>query len=291
VAIRVHASRALPGFRLLRVERFGASVDPAAYEATLEALARIAGQRSRILRMYVELFSPSPHVLARLAAAARRAGMEPSSTPRGYGATSLIDLTGETPAILAGFNPTARRHIRAVAKHPVAVRPVTDPALIPRMHDLLRDTLHRTGGTYEPREWEGILRYSSDHPESSRVVGLFRTDRSGPESLIAYAWGCLHGDHAQYSTAASSRPADLRMPMAYCLAWDLMEWARSSGAKYFDFGGITDGSQGSDDPLGGISDFKRYFNGQTASVAEEWTVEPNRIAAGLSRMLRRVVPA
>jgi hypothetical protein len=291
VTLRVHASRALPGFRILRIERFGGNVDPAAYDATFEALARIARQRGRILRLHVELFSPAPSLLVRLAAAARSAGMAPSPSPRRYQRTSLVDLTPEPPAIFAGFSSSARRNILAVAKHPVELRPIIEPALIPRMDDLLRDTMQRTGGRYHPGEWEGILRYSADHPERSRVIGLLRTDRSGPERLIAYAWGCMNGDHVQHTAAASARSADLRMPMSYCLAWDLMQWGRASGARYLDFGGITEGTEGGADPLGGISDFKRFFKGQLATVGDEWIAEPSRVAATLSRMLHRLGPA
>jgi GNAT acetyltransferase-like protein len=286
LAIRVHPSRALPGFRILRVERLGANVDPSAYDATFEALARIARTSGRILRLHVETFSADAGTLARMGDAARAAGLLPSAAPRCYGPTSLIDLAREVPAILAGFNATARQNIRAVGKFPVAIRPVTDPALIPRMDELLRDTMQRTGGHTPPREWQGILPYSAAHPDRSRVIGLFRTDRPEPESLMAYAWGCCHGDHVQYSTAASTRAADLRLPMAYGLAWDLMQWGHAQGAKLFDFGGITEGTQGGADPLGGISDFKRYFKGSYAVVGAEWELEPRPAAARLARFLR-----
>ena len=119
-------------------------------------------------------------------------------------------------------------------------------------------------------------------------MGLFRTDQSGPQGLLAFAWGCFHGDHAHYSTAASTRATDLRVPMAYSLAWELMQWARAQGAAAFDFGGISVGTHGDDDPLGGISDFKRYFQGATVRVGEEWILEPSPAAARLSRMLRRL---
>jgi hypothetical protein len=288
VALRVHPSRALPGFRILRVERLGGNVAPAAYEATLEALAKLAREQRRILRLHVELFSPVSSTLEHLAAAAQRTGLAPSREPRCYGMTALIDLSGDADAILAGFHATARRHIRAVVKHSVEVRTVSDPGLSLRMNNLLGETLQRTGGRFEAHDWDGILRYSRDHPERSRVSGLFRTDVAGPDGLIAYAWACFHGDHAHYSTAASTRSNELRLPMAYCLAWDLMQWARAQGASYFDFGGLTGGSHGDTDPLGGISDFKRYFNGTPTRVGEEWVLEPSATAARISGMLRRL---
>lgn len=288
LAIRVHPSRAMPGYRILRTERLGGNLRPEAYRAAMEGLAQVARRKRRVLRLHVELFSPDPSTLDHLGAAAGRAGLMPSAVPRCYGPTTLIDVSREPAAILAGFNSTARQNIRAVAKHPVEVRPVSDPGLAGHLNHLLRDTMQRTGGTFYAREWEGILRYSRDHPDRSRVVGLFRTDQTGPAALIAYAWGCFHGDHVQYSTAATVRSPDIRMPMAYCLAWDLMQWAHARGARYFDFGGITEGSQGGADPLGGISDFKRYFKGAPATVGAEWILEPHPAAAAVNRMIHRL---
>lgn len=288
LALRVHSSRAVPGFRILRVERLGGNLHPEACRAVMAALATVARQQRRVLRLHVEVFAPDPSIRGQLGAAAREAGMTASRVPRCYGPTTLIDLTREPAAILAGFNATARQNIRAVTKYPVEVRAVTDPALAGRLNELLRDTMHRTGGTFHAREWEGILRYSGDHPDRSRVVGLFRTDQTGPQTLIAYAWGCCHGDHVQYSTAATVRSPDIRMPLAYCLAWDLMQWGHRCGARCFDFGGITEGSQGGTDPLGGISDFKRYFKGTPATVGEEWVLEPSPAAAAVNRMVHRL---
>ena len=218
------------------------------------------------------------------------AGFTRSAAPRCYGRTLLISLEKDPDAIFASFHSTARRHVRAIAKHPVQVRTVIDPALGSRMNELLRETLVRTGGAFEPHDWDGILQYSRDHPERSRVAGLFRTDRAGPDALLAYAWGCFHGDHAHYATAASTRATDLRLPMAYSLAWELMQWARSHGARYFDFGGLTEGSHADDDPLGGISDFKRYFNGQPETVGEEWLIQPNAAATRISGLVRKFKP-
>jgi lipid II:glycine glycyltransferase (peptidoglycan interpeptide bridge formation enzyme) len=78
--------------------------------------------------------------------------------------------------------------------------------------------------------------------------------------------------------------------MAYPLAWDLITWAHQAGASAFDFGGISPGTLGGDDPLGGISDFKRYFNGRVATVGAEWHAEPNAGAARLAGLIRRLRP-
>lgn len=288
VTIQVHPSRALPSYRILRAERFGGGVDPAAWGATLKALAAVAARQPRVLRLHVEMFALEPARLDRLHEAAQEARLTPSPFPRCYGTTALVDLRRELGEVLASFHGTARRHIRAVDKNPVEVRTITDEKLGPRMNALLGETLARTGGAFAAKDWSAILRFSRERPDLSRVVGLFQAGPDDPDRLLAYAWGCSHGDHVEYATAASTRATELKLPMAYPLAWDLMQWAHEQGALYFDFGGLTEGSHGSEDALGGISDFKRYFNGKPARVGEEWMVEPSRFAAGLVRLASRV---
>lgn len=288
-AIQVHPSRALPGYRILRVERFGGSVESAAWDATVSALATVGTRTPRVLRLHVELLSLDPARLTALSQGARRAGLLPSPHPRCYGATALVDLSPEISEVFEGFHKTARQNIRAVVKHPVQVRHIDDVRLAPRMDELLRETLARTGGDYETLPWPEILEFSRVRPDRSRVVGLFRTDQLNPDQLLAYAWGQFHGDHVQYATAASTRSTELKVSMAYPLAWDLIQWARQQGAQYFDFGGLSEGSHGSKDPLGGISDFKRYFKGEPALVGEEWMLEPNRLAASIARAETHVV--
>jgi lipid II:glycine glycyltransferase (peptidoglycan interpeptide bridge formation enzyme) len=71
----------------------------------------------------------------------------------------------------------------------------------------------------------------------------------------------------------------------YAVVWDLIRWAKENGARFFDFGGITVGSHGSNDPLGGISDFKRYFSERVVEVGAEWSFEPRPLQAYAARMV------
>src|SRR5207249_11101081 len=113
-------------------------------------------------------------------------------------------------------------------------------------------------------------------------VGLFHRD-----TLLAFAWGCHHGDHAHYDAAASTRHTDLKLPLGYALAGDLIRWSKQNGATWFDFGGVTTGSRtcGDADPVGGISDFKRYFSKNIIEVGDEWVLEPRSIRAALARII------
>ena len=284
-AVQLAPSRALPGHRIVRCERFGPGIPVAAQRAALSALAALARDNPRILRLHVETFAIDREEHAGLERAAGDLGFVRVVPPRSYEHTLLVPLAGEESSIFASFHGTARRHIRAADRNPVRVGLVEDPAYFDRLDAISRETYARTGGAYDPPDWSKIVALGAREPLASRLVGLYRTDRSGPESLLAFAWGCGHGDHVHYSRAASTRDTDLRMPLMYPVVWDLIRWAKRTGARYFDFGGITVGSHRSDDPLGGISDFKRYFSGRVEQVGAEWSFEPRAVQAGAARFI------
>ena len=289
-----------PGHRVLRVVRLGATVPPELVDVAADALAGLVRRDARTLRLNVELFSAEPAQRAALVDALRRRGFTPADELSCYRETLTVDLRLSEDAILASFQRSARRNIREIAKHPIELRPITDPALDARMNALLEETMARTGGRFVAQEWAPKMRLSETHPELSRLVGVFRTDAGvaagAPESLLAFAWGCRHDDHAQYADAASTRETGSRVALAYPLLWDLMTWARRAGATWFDLGGVTRGSrvegepqtsEGGADPLAGISDFKRFFTSTLADVGEEWVLEPDTFRARVAKALHQ----
>lgn len=283
-AVEALPSRALPGHRVMRAERVGGGVPPAAAPAMLAALLEHARADARNLRLHVELFSRSTERRAALARALAGAGFA-SVPPRSYAATLAVDLAGSEAEILASFSKKTRRDLAAAAKLPLAVRSITDVALAPRIDELHRTSIERTGGTTAGEPWESHIAMSSQNPALSRIVGLFRADAAGPEGLVAFAWGCHDGDHAHYDAAGSARAADLKVPLVYPLLWDLICWSRTGAAPWFDLGGVTLGTAGGDDPLGGISDFKRWFSRELVHVGEEWSVDLNPLRARLARAI------
>jgi hypothetical protein len=279
---RVYASRALPWHRVVRIERLGVAPGEA-LAAIMWGVRSWAKEVPRVIRVHVEMYDASGVALPGAAAAAELAGFRRWNAPRIYGHTVTLDLAADEDVIFSGLHATGRRHIRSLDRHPVEVRIVASDFPPDILDGLLRETLERTGGVPARHDWAEILALSERRPELSRVVGLFRTDTPGPEGLLSFAWGCHHGDHAHYATAASTRRSDLRIPMMYPLAWDLILWARRNGAGTFDFGGISMGRAGGDDPLGGISDFKRRFTDRVVAVGAEWVFEPSPWRARAAR--------
>ena len=123
------------------------------------------------------------------------------------------------------------------------------------------------------------------------MIGLFAPNDNGPSGLLAFAWGCVNGNYVTYDAGASTRNHDLgNMPLAYAPLWDLIAWAKRIGATWFDFGGVsTTTAAPTDDPLGGISDFKRFFCERIVDVGEDWILEPRPIRAMIARTFSAAV--
>jgi hypothetical protein len=255
--------------------------------AALRAVCALADREPRVLRLSVELVEPDATARESLAGMLDELGLTRARRPRSYRDTLVIDLSRNEEEVFASFHATARRHIRAVGKRPVKVGMVTEQRYGNRMQALLGESFGRTAGEHPDEEWGKWIEFGRTHPDLVRVVGLFSTERTDPERLWAFAVGCHHGDHVEYSVAASTRETGgVRLPMGYALAWDLIRWANATGAQWFDFGGVTEGSHDEDDRLGGISDFKRYFSKNRITVGDEWVYEPRPMRATLSRVLR-----
>lgn len=287
-AVSVRSSRALPGFVVLRAERLGPGLPPDTREIGLTALARLAREEPRVLRVYAELFDRTDASRAEFLAAANAAGFSTARAPRSYPRTIAIDLMRDDDELLRSFSRSARRNILKLTdtKLPLELRPVTELSCVPRMTELLSAVYARTGGALSTPDLAQPILLAREAPGLSRVVGLFRTDCDGPAALLGFAWGRMQGDCAAYDTGASTRYEGRSVGIAYPLVWDLMRWARAEGASWFDLGGVTDGSLGSDDRLGGISDFKRSFGGDVVPVGVDVELEPSAARAYVAGAVR-----
>jgi hypothetical protein len=286
-ALREAPSRAAPGMLIGRIHRVGGAADGNAVVRAIEAAASHARSRRRLLRLHVELFMPDSDSRHAAGEACLRLGFVPVARPRCYESTILMDLTPPPEEIFASLTKTARQNVRAAGKQGLAVRRI-EAAFAPRLNQLLSETFARTGGHVRRENWPAIVRFCNDHPDQARLIGLF-DDRPGTtEPLLAFALALNHGAYCEYATAASTRLTDVRVSLAYAPAWDLIQWARQSGARWFDFGGVTAGRAGSGDPLGGISDFKRYFSKDTVEVGAEFVLEARPRLATVARSAARV---
>jgi lipid II:glycine glycyltransferase (peptidoglycan interpeptide bridge formation enzyme) len=250
-------------------------------------IAAQARSDSSILRLTVESFALDTGARVQTSARLRHHGFQEAAPTRIYQRTLMIDLVPEEEAILAAFHKNARQGIRNVTRYPVVVTTADSVELASRLQELGDEALRRTGGESQQLDWSSLIRMSAAAPNLSRIAVLQRTDRTGPESVLAFAWGCVHGEIAEYSVSGSARVDDLKVSTSYALLWDLIRWAKLGGARWFDLGGITSGSTHSDDALGGISDFKRRFSQREVEVGGQWQLEPRPGRAAAARMISR----
>jgi len=285
LAVELAVTKALPGHRLLRALHAGAALSGPSGEALIRGARELAMREPRVLRLNIEVVLRTPEEHALVSTRMRAAGFAALAAIRHYRNTLIIDLAGTEAEILASFSATTRRDLRGWAERPVEMRAISDARYSERLNAIARETFGRTGGEFQPRAWAERIALCRELPNASRLVGLFRAGRDDPDALLAYAWGCAHGDHAHYDDAGSTRVDDIKVSMMYPLMWDLVRWAKAQGCGWFDMGGAVP-ADARDDPRAGISDFKRRFSKVEAAVGAEWEYEPHPARAALARGLR-----
>jgi len=285
-----HPSHALAGHEILRAWHVGATLPGPAARVAISALSKLVREDSRILRAHVETYSASAEVRSQIGTVLAACGFQRLDEPTNYRSTLLTALDDKDDSThFASLTRRVRQDIRAIEKFPIALRRIFETDLSVRMNALLRESLARTGGIHKDVAFEPIIQLSQLRPDLSTILGLFRTDVIGSESLIAFAWGINQGDVGVYDVGASTRVPEFKnLSLGYPLVWGLIAWARSVGLPSFDFGGVTPGSSESDDRLGRISDFKRRFSKDVVDVAEEWVYAPhlvrNAVASAISKV-------
>jgi DNA-binding MarR family transcriptional regulator len=294
VAIESARSRSLPGHRLLSILRLGigaGGLDESALDEVLGKIAEISRDDRSILRINTEVFALDQSSLVGTAAALARNGFVKIPASRMYERTLLLDLEPTEEELFARIHKNARQGVRNISRFPVKVGTAESTQLAERLQELSDETRARSGGSARMLDWKSLIQMSNEAPHLSRIATLERTDRSRPEAILAFAWACVHGDVAEYCESGSTRADDLKVSTSYALLWDLILWSRRSGARWFDLGGITGGATHSDDPLGGISDFKRRFSQHEVEVGQEWELHPHPARATAARVISRSADA
>jgi hypothetical protein len=291
-AVQRWPSRALPGHRILRVEHLGESIPSGAEAAMATAVVGLARRTPRVLRVDAHLHDRDSVRRARLANALQAAGFQRRHPPRSYERTLAIELQRDDEALLGSFSERARRQIRYAEHLPLSVLPIQDPALTPQLERLHRETFARTGMRPLPQPWAKLIAATRIAPDRVGVFGVVLAEQEAAYRLVAYARVLRHGTFAVYDDAGSTRLPDRRVPLMYPAVWTLLRWARDHGAIWFDFGGLSSkNADTGEDPLAGISEFKRNFGGEDVIVGEEWSFDAAPLRQRLIQSLRRQLAA
>jgi FemAB family len=288
--VRIDSSRVLPGHKFLRVIQFGHALPETAWDPLIAALKSQAHNDPRVLRLSIGVFSRNRR--DEIASLLKKYGFKKLRQPHSYRYTLTLDLHPSEEEVLTRLHKTARKNLREAEKAQLFVTPLTQAIYADRIASLQREAMSRTGGNAEALDTDAALELSRLYPHLSCVVGLFPSAADlDPSNLLGFAWGCMHGDHAEYRAAGTMRLPDRNIAISYPLLWELIAWAKREGAVWFDLGGVTLDDSASD-PLSGISNFKRYFSRNVEEVGEEWILEPHpervRLATLLGHLARGI---
>jgi len=280
----VGRSRVIPWRSVIRVHRVGRAIPADLLEPVVAVYAFVSGLE-KALRLHVELSDCDASTRVQSVEAFCLHGYRAVAEPRLYSSTILVDLKCDEADLLASFHSTCRRHIRGLVKFRLQCETITDQRLADRLTALDAETMGRTGGTVDALSWPDMLRFVSAYPNEAVVLGVRRADVSDESALVGYVLGVRHGDTIEYRRAGSTRLGDLRAPLLYAPTWELMRWGKNNGARWFDFGGVADGSHSSGEATGGISDFKRYFSNKTTEIGAELIYTPSPHLDRLARAI------
>ena len=286
IALEVEPTLALPGHYLARAYRLGGAVAEPAGVATLERLREYAAGTSRLLRVNLEFILLAADDRVRVESLLSTNGFRRTSSPRSYTNTFVLDLNCSSSEITKSFSEQARRNLYVTDRAPVEMRPIFESRYADRLNVVATQSFVRTGGRYERKDWIARIDFHRRFPDRCHLVGLFRRGDPRPDGLLAFAFGCSHGDHAHYDDAGSVRVGDIKISMMYPLVWELIRWSKQVGCKWFDLGGIPLQYRRPDDPRAGITEFKSRFSKVAVPVGIEWEFQPHRVRAGIAAAVR-----
>jgi hypothetical protein len=281
-------SRAVPGTTILRVDRLGRALHLPLLPHLSRILSGLTDQFRRVLRLDIAVFDEDDARRALFSSALTAAGLF-SWSGRSYQCTLKLPLdpTGSDDALLSTFSASTRRNIRSAERAGVLVAPIRNcEQVVPTIRTMYQATFRRTGAEAPPLDIEDMLNAGSNTPLSV-VFGAFLGTEQRPEQLVAFAWVRSHGDHACYDVAASARRPELgRLPLGYPLLWQGIRWAKGTGHRWMDLGGIPASSVLPSSPLHAIAAFKRGFSHSEITVGESFRLEPSPLLRRGERLVR-----
>lgn len=286
VAVTIYRPRRLPLLGHGVAHKLGPAASPEDEAAGLRLLRDLLREQGDILTLRLQPRRARLRDLWDFEGRARHAGYT-LCEPDGVTRTVLCPLRESREALLSAMSPKTRRNLRSGERFDGALRVLDDPVWAPACQAAVRAAALRTGVHLDggagggDRHLRALLHVAKARPDLVRVVGLFLPER--PTELLAFATACNHGLVAEYLSAGSlPDPALRKLPFNYWLLGSLFDWAREQGCAAFDMGGITEG--GPEDPLAGISAFKRHLSSEEdeTEVGREMRIS---LQPGLALML------
>jgi hypothetical protein len=262
--VQIEASR-VSQFQRGVVKQFIPNEDGKDLFETFDLLAKLCRKHTKLMDLRLQPYVFGENSLASFQKTASLAGYLPSS-PLGIVNTRFVDLHPSIEQISASLSTKVRTKLKIKKPEDCEVRKITDLNAIPYLEGALNAAFARSMDTQVRFQFEPLLLSAQKHPDQVCALGFFL--KANPQVPAAFVFGLRHDTVIEYYVAGSISDKQLRVfPFNYILLWELLVWAKSTGAHLLDMGGIT--SEAEDDPLAGISNFKRRFPGFEGKVGQE----------------------
>lgn len=283
LAIELSGSRAIPGYRIGRVDRIGRDLHESIADSIGAVLLAAARTIPRLLRMEGRVFDEDPARRRRVSDSLAAAGWQHRTPPREYTQTLVLNVDRSRAELLKSFSRRLRNTIHGSLESPsLRYAPVLGDRYADRIRELHALPFARTGGVPPAIDVRGILADSASGT-TSFLVGAFDAAGTPPSDLVAFSWARLHGDHAVLEINASDRsPLVSEWSPGFALVSRVLDWAIERGAKWIDLGGLPSMDPAAGDPMRGVIEFKKRFSTDLRTVADEWTYEPSARLGALS---------
>ena len=170
-------------------------------------------------------------------------------------------LNGRTEEeIMASFHSKTRYNIRVAIKKGVTVKIETRDKL-KDFYEIMLETGMRDNFVTRPLSY-----FERMYDELGDDVRLYMAYYEGKP--IAGTLAIHYGDKVWYLYGASSNAYRNVMPN-YLLQWEMIRWAIETGARVYDFRGVS-GDIDESNPLYGLYRFKKGFNGELTEFVGEY---------------------
>ena len=209
----------------------------------------------------------------------RERGWRPSDEQIQFRNTVELPLEATEEQLLAAMKQKTRYNIRLAERKGVVVRSGS-PADFPTIVEMYQETAARDGFTVRPAAyyldgWAALYQAGMAQPLVAEVEGR-------PVAAVVLV---RFGDRVIYMYGASRNEARERMPN-HLLQWEAICWARTQGAKVYDFWGAPDEFEETD-RMWGVWRFKAGFSGEVVRFIGAWDYTPRPL---LYRLYTQAIP-
>jgi len=205
-------------------------------------------------------------------------------------ATALLDLSHDLETLLARMHSQTRYNARLGLRRGIVTRPGT-AADVPTFCRLLAATAARQGFTPEPEAYVAELYRLM---AARGWLTLFIAEYQGEP--VSAALAVSFGDTVYYKRGAWSGREGRHRPNE-AMQWEMIQWARREGYRYYDFEGIDPGVAGAvlrgeapDPAAHTVSSFKLGFGGEVRLFPGMYAYVYNPLLRRISEALAPAAP-